>query len=197
MTESTWNDEDVEIAWKDPPYEADRSWPVYAASKTQAEKACWDFVRDQKPGFVFNSILPNTVMGEILHPKQPASTAGWVRGLWEGDETATTSMKALPPQYHVDAKDIGRLHLAGLTDAKLQGVRLLGFTEPFNFNTPVDEMRKFDPAHGLPEKVPGLEEDLSTIDTSRAQQVLKEMGRPMGFTSLADSLRENMVGVKG
>lgn len=28
-----WNNEDVEAAWKPPPYEAERAWAVYGASK--------------------------------------------------------------------------------------------------------------------------------------------------------------------
>ena len=62
---STWNDEDVEAAWKPGPYKPERAWAVYGASKVQAEQACFGFMKEKKPGFVFNSVIPDTVMGEI------------------------------------------------------------------------------------------------------------------------------------
>ena len=76
-----WNTEQVEEAWKPPPYEQGREWVIYAASKAQAEQAMWKFVREHKPGFVLNTVLPNTNFGEILSDKQPASTGSWVRQL--------------------------------------------------------------------------------------------------------------------
>ena len=35
ISTDNWNEEAVEAAWKPPPYEAERAWPVYGASKTQ------------------------------------------------------------------------------------------------------------------------------------------------------------------
>lgn len=91
-----WNDEAVEAAWKPPPYEAGREWITYAASKTLAEQEMWKFVKEQKPGFVLNSVLPNANFGEILSDKQPASTAQWIKLLYNGNVDA---VKGVPPQW--------------------------------------------------------------------------------------------------
>ena len=91
-----WNDEEVEAAWKPPPYEKERAWAVYGASKTQAEQEMWKFAKEQKPGFVLNTVLPNTNFGEILSDKQPASTGGWPKKLYYGDIDA---VKDIPPQW--------------------------------------------------------------------------------------------------
>ena len=79
-----WNDEDVEAAWKPPPYE-NRAWAVYGASKTQAEQEMWKFAKEHKPGFVLNTVLPNANFGEILSDQQPASTGAWVKKVWDGE----------------------------------------------------------------------------------------------------------------
>ena len=91
-----WNKEDVEAAWKPPPYEDGRAWAVYGASKTQAEQAMWKFVKDHNPGFFLNTVLPNANFGEILSDKQPASTGGWAKAIYEGNFDA---VKDIPPQW--------------------------------------------------------------------------------------------------
>lgn len=91
-----WNNEAIEAAWKPPPYEAGREWVTYGASKTLAEQEIWKFVKEQKPGFVLNSVLPNANFGEILSDKQPASTAGWIKMIYNGN---TDAVKGVPPQW--------------------------------------------------------------------------------------------------
>lgn len=94
ITTKDWNDEDVEKAWGPPPYETDRSWAVYSASKTQSEQAIWKFVKERKPGFIVNAVLPNFNMGEIFSENQPASTGAFVKKIFEGNLEA---VKDLPP----------------------------------------------------------------------------------------------------
>lgn len=80
VTDRTWNDEAVEKAWAPPPYTNAREWDVYGASKTQAEKECWKFVREKKPGFVLNTVLPNYTTGEDLFGGDGSSTGRWAKG---------------------------------------------------------------------------------------------------------------------
>lgn len=51
---NSWNKVAEKAAWASPPYTADRTMDVYAAGKSQAEAASWEFMKSQKPGFVFN-----------------------------------------------------------------------------------------------------------------------------------------------
>jgi nucleoside-diphosphate-sugar epimerase len=55
----SYDDTAVKLAW-------DKSTPldtkpilVYAASKTESERESWKWVRENKPGFVFNTVLPS------------------------------------------------------------------------------------------------------------------------------------------
>lgn len=61
-----WNHEAVELAWAPPPYNPERAFNVYAASKTQAEQAVWKFVEEKKPHFTANTVLPNFNFGRII-----------------------------------------------------------------------------------------------------------------------------------
>jgi hypothetical protein len=69
-----------------------RRLDVYSASKMQSEQAAWKFMEEEKPGFVFNTVLPNANIGYILsveHQGYP-STAGWIRALWYEFQTILT-----------------------------------------------------------------------------------------------------------
>lgn len=68
-TVDSWNDEAVDAAWNK------RGQPlgpyhyaaiVYAASKAEGERALWKFVKEEKPSFVANAILPNWNTGRIV-----------------------------------------------------------------------------------------------------------------------------------
>lgn len=80
---STWNDEAVELAWKPPPYDPSRTFTVYAASKTQAERAVWKFVQENNPHFVVNAVNPNGNMGRILATTGP--TGSWIPSVARGE----------------------------------------------------------------------------------------------------------------
>jgi len=54
----------------------------------EAERALWKFVKEQKPGFVVNAVLPNANFGKILVKGQPASTGDWVTTLFNGNTDA-------------------------------------------------------------------------------------------------------------
>ncbi|KAL2194438.1 hypothetical protein P885DRAFT_42573 [Corynascus similis CBS 632.67] len=51
----TWNDGVSQAAWAPPPYQAERGFAVYAASKMEAEREAWKWYREHKPHFVFNT----------------------------------------------------------------------------------------------------------------------------------------------
>lgn len=59
-----WNQQSVDIAWQPPPYTSDGASAVYAASKTEGERALWRLLEEQRPHFVANAILPNVIQCE-------------------------------------------------------------------------------------------------------------------------------------
>lgn len=184
---SSWNTKAVEEAWEPPPYEPSRAMTVYSASKTQAEQACFDFVKSRKPGFVLNTVLPYSTFGEILDPGQSASSSGRVRAAWNGE--AVGLLASLPPRWFVDVKDVARLHVAGLVEDDVQNERLLAYGEKFNFNDLMRLLRKLGPDRKIPRDIEDQSRDLSTVDRARSIELLKRMGRS-GFTGLEESIKQ-------
>lgn len=54
VTAESWNDEAVEMAWRTDNLEKD-AFVVYAASKTESERAVWKWARETEPEFVVNT----------------------------------------------------------------------------------------------------------------------------------------------
>lgn len=96
LTAESWNDEAVEQALAPPPYEPSRAWVVYAASKTLAEKAIWEFANEKRPQFMINSVVPATIMGECLSKTHAELGHMFVRILYEGKPDEVATMLAMP-----------------------------------------------------------------------------------------------------
>jgi len=86
--EDKWNDESVEKAYGLAETDPLKPWHVYAASKVLGERAAWKFMTEEKPSFSMNAIMPHTTFGPILDPEQATSTAGMLKGLFEGNWAA-------------------------------------------------------------------------------------------------------------
>lgn len=97
--QNSWNDEALERAWAPPPYTAERGMYTYMASKAEAEKTFWKFIKEQKPSFVANSVLPFTALGPLLNSRQNTSTDGWLFDIYKGNPIPVSPLKA--SQYHV------------------------------------------------------------------------------------------------
>ncbi|KAL7910300.1 aldehyde reductase II [Trichoderma velutinum] len=59
VDEGTWNDAVVELAWSGTAPDFARGYIVYSASKTEGERTAWKWVKENKPSFILNTILPN------------------------------------------------------------------------------------------------------------------------------------------
>lgn len=81
VTVDTWNETAMKEAWEKPDM-----WNVYGASKTVAELEAWKWMKQQKPHFVLNSVLPNTNFGPAYSRKQQGwgSTDSMLKSLYDG-----------------------------------------------------------------------------------------------------------------
>lgn len=191
IDEKTWNYEDVEAAWQPPPYEGvARKLAVYSASKMQSEEAAWKFMKENKPGFVLNTILPNANMGLVLDPEHQGtpSTVGWLKALWNGFE-GQEDLRQNPPQYYINVQDNARVHVAALVSSDVKGERLFTFAHPYNWNDILAVFRELYPEHKFIDDYPDLGRDLSKVANERAEELVKRFGRP-GWTSLRDSVKD-------
>lgn len=127
IDKSTWNQSSIDkVKEFKPPHDPSQAFDVYGASKTLAEKAIWDFVKDEKPSFVVNSIIPNANLGADP-PLQPGSTGTWPDGILLGN---FPYFDMVPPQWYVHVADDAKLHLAALIDKTVENDRVFGKSTP-------------------------------------------------------------------
>ena len=191
ISTKNWNDESVEEAWRPPPYEPQRAMDVYGASKTEAERAMWEFVKVHKPGFTLNAIIPNANFGPLLNDKVPVSTGELVRATFRGE---LDLVKDFPPQWMVNVQDTARLHVAALLAPEVQNERILAYAHPYNLNDVLAALRKLFPGKKFAEDDPEMKRDLSDLDNSRGAELLKAFGRE-GWTGFEESVKENCEGM--
>ncbi|KAF2628313.1 NAD(P)-binding protein [Macroventuria anomochaeta] len=192
---SSWNDDILEEAWAPPPYEINRAYAVYAASKVACERAAWAFMKDQRPGFTFNTVLPNYTSGIVLQPLSipgAGSTARWVRDVYDHpfEKVFVSKLRDDSPQWQVDVEDIAKLHLATLTFDDVSNERLLGFAHRFNYNSFLQTFRKLAPEREWPADRSGLELPSTVIENKRSIELLRRFGAN-GWVPFHESVRRS------
>ncbi|MFF9624821.1 SDR family oxidoreductase [Streptomyces griseosporeus] len=107
FTEEDWTDLDSDI-------------PPYQRSKTLAEQAAWQFIREEGDKTELAAVNPTGVLGPLLGPDDPPALR-LVRRMLEG------RMPACPPfgMGFVDVRDVADLHLRAMTNPVAAGERFL------------------------------------------------------------------------
>ena len=192
ITPSSWLDESaISNIWTEP-YVPQNAGLVYAASKYFGEKACWDFVRDRKPNFELNVVVPNAHIGAVLHPKLMSSYNGLVYGVFMGDAGASAMLPIFPLCGLINLEDSGLLHLAALILSDVSGERLLGVGDIFTHDDLIDAMAKIDPDKELPPKLDAAGSVAkATVDMSKSYQLTARLGKAK-WTGLEESVRQNV-----
>jgi nucleoside-diphosphate-sugar epimerase len=188
---SSWRpdaDDLIALAWAEP-HIVEKGPVVYLASKVCAERACWEFVKRESPGFVFNSVLPGFNVGEVIHPQLISSSNKITVDLLDSDPFAVDFVKGISPISSVNLEDCALLHLAALTMENVQNERLLALGEEFEFNRMVDVLASLVPGSNLPAKVDKPEIVHAEVDKTRELGLLKALGRT-GFVGFEESIRQ-------
>ncbi|MFF5403446.1 SDR family oxidoreductase [Streptomyces misionensis] len=107
FTEEDWTDTDADI-------------PPYQRSKTLAERAAWQFMKDEGGAMELAAVHPVGVFGPLLGPDDPPSLR-LIRRMLEGQ------VPACPPfgMSYVDVRDVADLHLRAMADPAAAGERFL------------------------------------------------------------------------
>ncbi|BAE60257.1 unnamed protein product [Aspergillus oryzae RIB40] len=186
MTVDTWNEATVKAAFDEGTPADAKPFTVYVASKTEGERAAWKWVKDNKPPFVFNAILPYYTLGQVLHPEIAGSTMKWAANLLDGDTTAF----GFPGQF-VDVADLARVHVVGLLHPEVKSERLFAFASTFTWKEFVGILRKLRPGHtGIPSPPENELRDLSEIvPARRAKNLLQALFGGSGWVGLEESIR--------
>ncbi|WYZ36663.1 hypothetical protein EsH8_II_000169 [Colletotrichum jinshuiense] len=127
---------------------------AYRASKKLAEKAAWDFVAAEKPGFDLVTVAPPMVLGPVVHHFADLGSINTsnervvdlVRGKWR-DAIAPTGAAYL----WIDVRDLARAHVLALERPEAGGKRLFTTAGWFSNAEIADVVRRnFPELEGLP-----------------------------------------------
>jgi nucleoside-diphosphate-sugar epimerase len=126
-SESDWNINGPKIASSEP----FNVGIAYSASKTLAERALWEFVEKEKPGFSCAAVHPGVVIGPpILFPDKPEGINLTVKPIWDIYTNAPYLNGKLPPPVGgaswIDVRDVAEIHAwAALHPDESNGQRYL------------------------------------------------------------------------
>lgn len=189
LTESTWNEEGVKLAYDTEVPPREKLLAPLMAVKTRMEQGIWAWIEKEKPTFRFNTILPDTVIGECLDPANQGipSTAGMVLSIWEGSNR--DMLNGMQPQWHVDTRDTGLLFLAALVVPGVDRERIFAFGDRYSWFQVAEILRKLHPGKKIaPVKYIGI--DQTEVPNQRGADLLGALGQK-GWTSLEESVKAN------
>ncbi|KAL7782939.1 NAD dependent epimerase/dehydratase family protein [Trichoderma ceciliae] len=131
INSTTWNTAAIEQTAKPWNLEGNPRWHgivLYGASKARSEQEAFAWVREHKPAFSFNTVVPNVNFGMAVSPENMGyrSTSAVLDAVVKGYPAAPS---ILPPQWYVDVEDTALLHLGALTLDDVRDERLLAFEE--------------------------------------------------------------------
>ncbi|KAH7091801.1 putative dihydroflavonal-4-reductase [Auriculariales sp. MPI-PUGE-AT-0066] len=149
----------------------------YMGSKTVAEHAAWDFIKEKKPNFDLITLCPPYVFGPEQSIKS-LNTSNWV--LWQLLSGAATEVPPTDLHVWVDVRNAAQAHLAALVVPEAGGKRFyIGADEHWSFQDAADIFRDNFPdlRQNIPAGKPGTglgiaEGEIYTADNTRSKQIL-------------------------
>ncbi|KAK3335868.1 NAD(P)-binding protein [Cercophora scortea] len=187
VTDESWNDKAILMAEDPNLSDQEKGIAPFMAVKTKVEQACWRWVEREKPAFTFNAILPDTVMGPILDPKnQSASTAGIVRNIYRGGNLG--ALDVVVSQWFVDVRDTGRLYVAAL-NLDVTGWRVFGCAGRFSWNKVLDILKSLYPEKKDFVELADYGWDQTDTQTEKPLALLRAVGQEE-WTSLEQSIKD-------
>ncbi|KAK6358151.1 methylglyoxal reductase (NADPH-dependent) gre2 [Orbilia blumenaviensis] len=147
--ESQWNQHSVNLAeaYKADPTNPDKQVPpneAYRASKALAERALWDFVKNENPSFEVAAVNPVFVFGPVIHSVKDAESINtsvfllykYIAGLNPKVEEGPA------PKAYVDVRDVADAHIRALEVEEAKGQRFFNVGGAFTWQEVVDILRK-------------------------------------------------------
>ncbi|KAF3041398.1 methylglyoxal reductase (NADPH-dependent) gre2 [Didymella heteroderae] len=172
---------------------------AYVGSKTFAERAAWDFIEKEQPGFTLSTINPVMVFGPVSYPLKTLDAVNTsnavfkdiITGKWR-DEIPSNTFK------WVDVRDVALAHVRAIEVAEAGGKRFLAAAGGYSnvLLARIVKKKMPDLMDKLPERIEAVDvaEDF-TIDTSPMEEMLG-----IQFRSLEESVTDaiqSLIQVKG
>ena len=195
ISKNTYNDYAVDLVTTNHTSEAASLNPmaqgslIYAAAKTLSDKKAFEWVREHKPTFIYNCVVPNLNLGGVESVKDLGlpSSSSVIDGLSRGNPFGALIMNS---QWYVNVTDTGLLHLAALTIEEVQSERILAFSSSFSWTQILEILRRRYPDRAFADVEEPIVDD-GTVDNSYSIELLKKLGKD-GFKTLEETVVENM-----
>lgn len=155
LDENSWNDLTWEKVLENPSF-------GYNGSKAFAEKAAWEFVKNEKPNFVLSTVNPVLVFGpqptDHFDPEKINTSSGIINNILKSKspKDEVTSLNALA----VDVRDVAKAHLVAFEKDEAKEKRLFLTSGLFTQQTILNVLHKEFPkqTENVPVGEPGSEE---------------------------------------
>lgn len=152
------------------------SVPAYHKSKTLAEKAAWEFWRQESDNLEFAVINPTGVFGPIINPDL-SSSIQIIKNMINGNMPRC-------PQISfgvIDVRDLADLHIRAMTSPKANGERFIGTCDngPFSMMDIANILRNKRPAQSqhVPRKeLPNLLVRVVAVFRPAFRGIVQELG---------------------
>lgn len=194
FSEESWNPSTLADINKSPA-------TAYRVSKTLAERAAWDFVQAEKPGFDLVTICPPLVLGPVEHRFATLDSVNTsnervvdlLKGKWK-DEIPSQG----PVSIWIDVRDLARAHIIAMERPEAGGKRLFATAGYFSNSEIAEAARKNFPE--FKDKLPGPEvkggeppqaDKTFKWDASKTNELLgiEWISLEKSITDLVDSLK--------
>ncbi|KZS94694.1 NAD(P)-binding protein [Sistotremastrum niveocremeum HHB9708] len=182
LTENDWNTVSVPEVEKKGAQAAQNH--KYRASKTLAEKAAWNFVKENQVNFDIITIHPVMVLGPILQPcAAPENLNLSVSEFWQTIQhppNGRTDAELVKYRSNfVDVRDVAAAHLEALKRAEAGGERFIVGNGPYAWQDVLDALSSFpNIPRGQPFGGKGITPP-TIHDSSKSKKVLGLKYRPL------------------
>ncbi|WP_209427555.1 aldehyde reductase [Pararhodobacter sp. SW119] len=188
---ATYDDSD----WTDPDHPRASA---YDRSKMLAERAAWDFARDEAPGIALTTVNPGLVFGPLMDDRY-GSSVSLVRRLLSGKDPMQPNF-AIPV---VDVRDVAEMHLRALQRPETAGHRFIASAGTMSFPEMAQVLKAAHPDRRIATRTaPNLVMRLLALWDREARTILPALGwvpqlsaaraareMDMQFIPAADALR--------
>ncbi|RDW76867.1 SDR family oxidoreductase [Aspergillus mulundensis] len=172
--------------WNPTPYEAAAAKDAHAAiaystAKSLAERAAWDFVKQNNPTFTISTIMPPMIYGPNINATADLAKLNTSSmDIYRLMSPQSKSSDPVPENMFwsfVDVRDVAQAHLSAYQTAEAANQRFFICKGNFTYQQFVNVLRASFPE--IRDRVPvgnpdadRIPDDVYTVDTSKSQKVL-------------------------
>ena len=157
---------------------------AYTKSKTLAERAAWDFIKNQAPDVALTTINPVLVLGAPLDDNF-GSSISVVERIMKGKDPMLPDLKF----SIVDVRDVAHMHVQSIKNDATKGERLLASSETISFVGIAKYLKSLYPkSKAKTLQAPSVIVRILSLFDGEIKSVLPMLGKPM-ITSGAKASR--------